>query len=142
MAARMHRPLKIIAFNANGFWRRRYELSKQQQDLYTDVTLFSETHLKSHETFIIPNYHFYRTGRFPERKGIPHNHVDLCYMCDTYTWKRWSLFIREKPIISWEKMLHEDYGLKGSVANKNSGRVLQGAWHQDEIFGSKAPVVK
>jgi hypothetical protein len=29
MAARVHRPLKVIAFNANAIWRRRYELSKQ-----------------------------------------------------------------------------------------------------------------
>jgi hypothetical protein len=50
------------------------------------VALLSETHLKPHERFIIPNYHIYRTGRFPGRKGgtavavrkgIPQNHVDL-----------------------------------------------------------------
>jgi hypothetical protein len=29
MAARVHRPLKVIAFNANGIWRQHYELSKQ-----------------------------------------------------------------------------------------------------------------
>jgi hypothetical protein len=34
MAARVHRPLKVIAFNANDIWRRRYELSKQLQDLH------------------------------------------------------------------------------------------------------------
>jgi hypothetical protein len=64
----------------------RYELSKQLQDLHIDVALLSETHLKPHERFHIPNYHFYRTDRFPERKGgtavavrkgIPHNHADL-----------------------------------------------------------------
>jgi hypothetical protein len=53
---------------------------------YMDVALLSETHLKRHERFFIPNYHFYRTDRFPGRKcrtavavrkGIPHNHVDL-----------------------------------------------------------------
>jgi hypothetical protein len=41
---------------------------------------------KTHERFYIPNYHFYRIDRHPERKGgtavavrkgIPHNHVDL-----------------------------------------------------------------
>jgi hypothetical protein len=32
MAARVHRPLRGIAFNANGIWRQRYELSKQLQD--------------------------------------------------------------------------------------------------------------
>jgi hypothetical protein len=26
-----------------------------------------------------------RTVSHPGRKGIPHNHVDLWYMCDTYT---------------------------------------------------------
>jgi hypothetical protein len=83
MAARVHRPLK--AFNANGIWRRCHELHKQLQDLNVDVALLSEAHLKPHERFFIRNYHFYRTHRFPGRKGIPHNLVDLCYMCDTYT---------------------------------------------------------
>jgi hypothetical protein len=46
MATRIHRPLKVIAFNANGIMRQRYELSKQLQDLHVDVALFSETYLK------------------------------------------------------------------------------------------------
>jgi hypothetical protein len=79
MAARVDTPLKVIAFNANGIWRRRYELSKQ-----LDLALLSETHLKPHERFLIPDYFFYRTGRFLGSKGIPHNHVDLGYVCDTY----------------------------------------------------------
>jgi hypothetical protein len=42
--------------------------------------------LKPHERFFISNYHFYRTDRYPDRKGgtavavrkgIPHNQVDL-----------------------------------------------------------------
>jgi hypothetical protein len=42
--------------------------------------------MKPHEKFLIPNFHFYRTDRYPGRKGgtadafrkgIPHNHVDL-----------------------------------------------------------------
>jgi hypothetical protein len=50
------------------------------------VALLSETHLKPHERFFIPNYHYYRTNCFQGRKvktavavrkGIPHNHVDL-----------------------------------------------------------------
>jgi hypothetical protein len=50
------------------------------------VALFSETHLKPHERFFIPNFYFYRTDHYLERKGgtavvvrkgIPHNHVDL-----------------------------------------------------------------
>jgi hypothetical protein len=31
--------------------------------------VFSETHLKPHERFFIPNYHFYRTDHFPGTKG-------------------------------------------------------------------------
>jgi hypothetical protein len=86
MATRVHRPLKVVAFNANGIERQRYELSKQLQDLHLDVVLFSETHLKPHERFFIPQFHFYRTDRHPGRKGgtavavrkgIPHHHVDL-----------------------------------------------------------------
>jgi exonuclease III len=82
MADRFHTPLKVITFNANGIWRRRYELSKQLQDLYIDVAFLSETHLKPHERFFISNYHFNRIEHMPGRKGIPRNHVDLCYMCD------------------------------------------------------------
>jgi hypothetical protein len=59
MATRVHRPLKVIAFNVNGIGRQRYELSKQLQDLHVYVVLFSETHLKPHERFFIANYHFY-----------------------------------------------------------------------------------
>jgi exonuclease III len=55
MANRNHRPVKIIAFNMNGLWRLHYELSKQLQDLQLDVALFSETRLKPHERFFIPN---------------------------------------------------------------------------------------
>jgi hypothetical protein len=65
MAARVHRPLKVIAFNANGIWMRRYELGKQLQDLHINEAVLSETHLKHHEWFIIPNYHFCLTDRFP-----------------------------------------------------------------------------
>jgi hypothetical protein len=45
MTARIRRPLIVIAFNANGIWRRRYELSQQPQDLHIDVALLSDTHL-------------------------------------------------------------------------------------------------
>jgi hypothetical protein len=50
------------------------------------VALFSETDLKLHERFLIPNFHFYRTESYPGRKGgpavavrkgIPHNHVNI-----------------------------------------------------------------
>jgi hypothetical protein len=85
MATRVHRPLKVLAFNANGIGRQHCELSEQLQDLHADVVLYSETHLKPHERFFIPNFHFYRTDRYlgkkgrtdAVRKGIPHNHVDV-----------------------------------------------------------------
>jgi hypothetical protein len=51
MATIIHRPLKIIAFNADVIWRQRYELSKQLQDLHIVVALFLETHLKPCESF-------------------------------------------------------------------------------------------
>jgi hypothetical protein len=82
MAARVHRPLKVTAFNATDIWRQRYELSKQLQGLHIDVAVLSETHFKPHERFRVPNYNFYRTDGSPVSKGIPHNDVD---MCDTYT---------------------------------------------------------
>jgi hypothetical protein len=81
MAARIHRPLKVTAFNAIGIWRR-YEFHKQQEDIYIVMAPLSETHLKIYERFFIPNYEFCRTDLFPGRKGgaafevrkgIPHN---------------------------------------------------------------------
>jgi hypothetical protein len=33
------------------------------------VAVLSETHLKCHERFFIPNYHFYQTDAFPGRRG-------------------------------------------------------------------------
>jgi hypothetical protein len=51
MANRVHRPLKVTAFNVNGNGRQRYEFSKQLQDLHINMALFSETHLTPHETF-------------------------------------------------------------------------------------------
>lgn len=84
MPARDHRPFKAIAFNANGIWRLRYGPSKQLQNLHIDVAQHTETHLKPHERLFIPNYHFHQTDRFPRRKGIRHNSIDVCYICDTY----------------------------------------------------------
>jgi hypothetical protein len=85
MAARIRKTLETAELNAHDIVRQRYELSKELQELHTDVTLLSETRLKPHESFFIENYHIYRTycpgrkGRtaFAVRKGIPHNHVDL-----------------------------------------------------------------
>jgi hypothetical protein len=50
MAARVHRQLKVIAFNANGIWRQRYQLGKRLQDIHVGVALLSETYLKPHES--------------------------------------------------------------------------------------------
>jgi hypothetical protein len=86
MDTRVQRPLKVIAFDANGTGRQRCELSKQLQVLYIHVALFAVARLKPHERFFIPNYHFYRTARylggkggttFAVRKVIPHKLVDL-----------------------------------------------------------------
>jgi exonuclease III len=86
MTSRIHRPLKILAFNANGIERQRHELSKQLQDFSIDVALFYETYLKPHERFFIKNYHVYRMDRYLGRKGrtaiavkkgIPHDRVEL-----------------------------------------------------------------
>jgi hypothetical protein len=71
MAARIHRQLKVIAFNANGIWRRRYELSKLLEDLHIGVAVPSVTHLKPHEKFFIPDYHFYRTDAPREKRHSP-----------------------------------------------------------------------
>jgi hypothetical protein len=61
MANRIHMPLKIVAFNANGIMKQRCELSKQLQELHVVIALLSEAHLKPHErsvfqitTFIEP----------------------------------------------------------------------------------------
>jgi exonuclease III len=86
VATRVHRPLNVVAFNANGIGRQRYELSKQLQEQRIDVALLSETHLKPHKRFYVPNYQAYRTNRFLSKKGrtavavkkgFPHSHVDL-----------------------------------------------------------------
>jgi exonuclease III len=69
MAARVHRALAVVAFNANGIGRQAHELRKQMQDIKTDVALFSETHLKPHMRFYIPNYHIYRNDRQDGHKG-------------------------------------------------------------------------
>jgi hypothetical protein len=91
VAARVHSPLKVIVFNANGIWRQHYEFSKQLQDLCIDMAVLSETHLKPHERFFVPNYHFYRTEQFPGRKRIPHNH------CRPMLYVQYVHFTKAKP---------------------------------------------
>jgi hypothetical protein len=71
MAARIHRPLNIIAFNANDIQRLYYEHSKRLQDLHIDVAVLSGIHLKRSDGLFIRNYHFYGTDCFPGRKYIP-----------------------------------------------------------------------
>jgi hypothetical protein len=86
MSTKVYRPLKIIAFSANSIGRQAYEVRKELQDIKIDVALFSETYLKHHMRFYIPNYGFYRTdhedGHKGEtavavKKGIPHTCADL-----------------------------------------------------------------
>jgi hypothetical protein len=60
----------------------------------------------------------------------------------TAIYERPNIFIRDKPIFSSERMLHEDYYLTGWAEKKISGRESQGAWRQDERIGGKPPVVK
>jgi hypothetical protein len=69
MAATVHRPPKVVAFNVNGTGSQGYELRKQMQDLKIDLALFTETHLKPHMRFYIPNYHIYRNDRLDGNKG-------------------------------------------------------------------------
>jgi hypothetical protein len=50
--------------------------------------------------------------------------------------------VNDRPIISSERMLHKDYNLKCLVGKIITGRESQGAYRQDELIGSKPPVVK
>jgi hypothetical protein len=68
-AARVHRLLKVITFQAKGVWRQCYELSKQLQDLHIDVAFLSQTHLKPHESFFVLNYHFYQLTTSQKEKA-------------------------------------------------------------------------
>jgi hypothetical protein len=54
-------PLKIISFSANGIWKQAYQVRKQLHGLKIDEALFSDTHLKPHVRFYIPNYNIYQT---------------------------------------------------------------------------------
>jgi hypothetical protein len=47
MATRFHRPLKVVAFNANGIGKQCFELSKQLQDHRIDGAVLSETSITS-----------------------------------------------------------------------------------------------
>jgi hypothetical protein len=57
--------------------------------------------------------------------------------------ERPSIFIRDKPIFSSERVLRKHYDRKGSVKKKKSLVVsLKGLDAQDELIGGKPPVVK
>jgi hypothetical protein len=79
IAARFHMSLKVIGFDANGIWRWRYEFSKPQ-DVHIDVVVISETYLKPHERFFIPDHHFYTTDRFPKKNAFPIT-IYTCSIC-------------------------------------------------------------
>jgi hypothetical protein len=56
MPTTVHRPLKFIAFSADGIGRQTYEVRKQLKDLKINLAVFSEAHLKPHTRIYIPNY--------------------------------------------------------------------------------------
>jgi hypothetical protein len=63
-------------------------------------------------------------------------------MCDTYTWKRRSLFIRDKPILSSERMSYKDYDRKGSVEKENVVVSLKGLVAKTNWLAVEPQVVK
>jgi hypothetical protein len=52
--------------------------------------------------------------------------------------KRPRIFIRDKTILSSERMLHKDYDCMGSVAKKKTSACES----QEELIGGKPPVAK
>jgi hypothetical protein len=60
-----------------------------------------------------------------------------CYVCNTYPSQRPSIFVRSKPLLSSERILHKDYDRKGSFAKnrKDSGRESQETRRQDKLVG-------
>jgi hypothetical protein len=50
-----------------------------------------------------------------------------CYMCEYTLDEKPSIFRRDKPIFSSERMLHKGYYGESSVGKKISGRGTQGA---------------
>jgi hypothetical protein len=57
-------------------------------------------------------------------------------------WRGPAVIVKDKPILSSEKMLHKDYDRMCSNEKKNSGPESSGARRQDELIGGKLPVVK
>jgi hypothetical protein len=62
-------------------------------------------------------------------------------MCNIYNLQSPSMVLKDKPFLSSERMIHKDYDCKGPL-KKFSGRDPQEAWREDELIGSKWPVVK
>jgi hypothetical protein len=69
MPSTVHRPLKIIAFNAKSTGKQAYKVRKQLHDLEMDIAVFSVTYLKPHLRFYIPNNCIYQTDREDGNKG-------------------------------------------------------------------------
>jgi hypothetical protein len=71
MTAKVRRPLRVIAFNANDIWRQRYELSKEPQDLHIDVDLLSETYSNPVRGSLLQINNFIRLTAFREERHYP-----------------------------------------------------------------------
>jgi hypothetical protein len=72
MAAIVHMPFKVIAFNVNDIARQRYGLGKQLEELLIDLALFSETHFKPHERVLLQIITFIRpTATRTEKVELP-----------------------------------------------------------------------
>jgi hypothetical protein len=74
---------------------------------------------------------FIRLSRSYERKEI----------CQTERWRGPAAIVNDKVILSSERMLHKDYDNR-CLIEKNSGCESQGTCRQEELIGSKPPVVK
>jgi hypothetical protein len=59
-----------------------------------------------------------------------------------YTWQRPSLFVTNKTTLSSVRILHKDCQQGFSCNGKISVHESQGAWPQEELIGSKPPVIK
>jgi hypothetical protein len=62
----------------------------------------------------------------------------------TREWLRWwgpATILNDRPILSWERMLHKAYFRMCSVKKILVWR-SKGAWRQNELIGNKQPVVK
>lgn len=61
--------LKIAYWNANSVQNKHLEIVDFVNKYTIDILLISETYLKSHLNFYIPNYKVYRLDRFAGTKG-------------------------------------------------------------------------